>query len=279
MSKRQYLNRHFFHLVDISPWPITASFSLFLLTTGAVLWFHCGLNFGILFGLICLIYISILWWRDVIRESTFEGHHTIIVQNGLRYGMLLFIVSEIMFFFSFFWAFFHSSLAPTPQIGGIWPPVEYCVLKTWSVPFINTEILLTSGASVTWAHYAILKNDRNETIYGFIITIFLALLFTFFQLIEYFEAKFSISDGVYGSVFFMATGFHGLHVIIGTIFLIVSFIRFLNFHFSKKHHLGFQVASWYWHFVDAVWIFLFITIYWWGNSNSVFELPALSYEI
>jgi len=266
MSKRETKNQHFFHIVDKSPWPIVCAFCTLFLTSSAVLWFHTGVNFFFKCSFLFLIFSASLWFRDVIREGTFEGHHTIEVQTSLKYGMFLFIVSEVMFFFSFFWTFFHSSLSPAVQIGSIWPPLEIVVLNTWEVPALNTAILLTSGASITLAHYALLKNDRTEVISGFLITIFLAILFTLFQLMEYFGSTYHISDSVYGSVFFTLTGFHGIHVFIGTCFIIVCFFRFLTYHFTPNHHFGFQAASWYWHFVDVVWIFLFCMVYLWGNS-------------
>jgi cytochrome c oxidase subunit 3 len=224
-----------------------------------------GGDFGLFFGILMIIYSMFVWWRDIIREGTFEGHHTSVVQLGLRYGMILFIVSEIMFFFAFFWAFFHSSLAPTVELGAVWPPKGIEVLNPWEVPFLNTVILLTSGASVTWAHHAILAGDREQGIYSLIITIILAILFTGFQAAEYVEAPFTIADSVYGSTFFIATGFHGFHVFVGTVFLSVCLFRQHNNHFSAKHHFGFEAAAWYWHFVDVVWLFLFVAIYWWGG--------------
>jgi cytochrome c oxidase subunit 3 len=180
--------------------------------------------------------------------------------------MILFIVSEIMFFFSFFWTFFHSSLSPDVKIGCVWPPLELVCLKTFRVPALNTAILLTSGAAVTWAHYGLIKNDRSQVTMAFGFTLFLAILFTAFQVMEYLTSKYYMTDGVYGSIFFMITGFHGFHVIIGSIFLAVCFVRFLSYHFTPKHHLGFQAAAWYWHFVDVVWILLFLCVYMWGNS-------------
>ena len=188
------------------------------------------------------------------------------VQNGLRYGMILFIVSEIMFFAAFFWAFFHSSLAPTVEIGAIWPPKGIEVLNPWDIPFLNTVILLSSGASVTWAHHAILAGNRKQAITGLFLTVLLATIFTGFQAYEYLEAPFTISDGIYGSTFYMATGFHGFHVIIGTLFLSVCLIRLIKHHFTPGHHFGFEAAAWYWHFVDVVWLFLFVCIYYWGGA-------------
>jgi cytochrome c oxidase subunit 3 len=180
--------------------------------------------------------------------------------------MILFIVSEIMFFFAFFWAFFHSSITPTYNIGGVWPPTAITTLNTFTVPLTNTFFLLTSGATVTWAHHAILARSKKHTLIALIFTIILAILFTTLQCLEYINAPFNISDGVFGSCFYMATGFHGFHVFIGTIALFISFIRTILNHFTYNHHFGFESAIWYWHFVDVVWLFLFISVYWWGSS-------------
>ena len=181
-------------------------------------------------------------------------------------GMLLFIVSEVMFFFAFFWAFFHSSLAPVAEIGGVWPPKAIEVMSPWGIPLLNTIILLTSGATVTWAHEAIIYNRREDALSSLIYTVLYAIYFTAFQVFEYFHAGFTMSDGIYGSVFYMATGFHGFHVFVGTCFLAVCAIRLHNHHFTQNHHFGFEAAAWYWHFVDVVWLFLFVTIYWWGGA-------------
>jgi cytochrome c oxidase subunit 3 len=257
---------HSYHLVDPSPWPFVGSISCLMTTLGAVLYIHSYENGNILLsmGIIMILITMIFWWRDIIRESTYEGHHTTHVQTGLRYGMILFIVSEILFFFAFFWAFFNASLAPSVELGAIWPPKGILVLNQWEVPLLNTVILLSSGATVTWAHHSLVGYDRLGGIYGLFITVSLALIFTGLQVLEYFEAPFTIADGVYGSSFFIATGFHGFHVIIGTIFLSVCLIRLINYHFTAQHHFGFEAAAWYFHFVDVVWLFLFISIYWWG---------------
>lgn len=260
---------HGFHLVDISPWPFVTSMSAFTLMTGSVMYFHSIKNgfFVMIFGLILVILTMSVWWRDVVREATFEGHHTKAVQKGLRLGMILFIISEIMFFFAFFWAFFHSSLAPTVEIGSIWPPEAIYAFNPWEVPLLNTIILLTSGATVTWAHHALTagKEMRKEAILGLLFTIILAIVFTALQMYEYNVSAFNISDGIYGSTFFMATGFHGFHVLIGTIFLAVCLVRLVKHHFTATHHFGFEAAAWYWHFVDVVWLFLYVSIYWWGT--------------
>jgi len=229
------MKKHPFHLVDPSPWPLFAAFSAFFTTSGGVMYMHSyqGGGFVLSFGFFMVLYSMFVWWRDVVRESTFEGLHTQAVQVGLRYGMILFIVSEIMFFLAFFWAFFHSSLAPTVEIGAIWPPKGIQVLNPWEIPFLNTIILLSSGASITWAHHAILAGDRQQAIAGLGLTILLAVIFTGFQAYEYLEAPFTISDGIYGSTFYMSTGFHGFHVIVGTLFLTVCFYRLYKFHFTK----------------------------------------------
>lgn len=225
-------------------------------------------NLGLFFlhiGFASLLFARYRWFTDIITEATFEGHHTAKVQQGLRYGRLLFIVSEIRFFFGFFLAFFHSSLAPAVAIGCVWPPKGIEVIQPFELPFLNTLILLSSGVSITWAHRAIYAADRNQTIIALTITILLGSIFTGCQYFEYYNAPFSINDGIYASIFYMTTGFHGFHVLVGTIFLLVSLWRQRNYHFTRQHHFGFEAAAWYWHFVDVVWIFLFTTLYWWGS--------------
>lgn len=259
---------HPFHLVTPSPWPFLTSVSVFCLVIGFVMYIHSYSNggfiaiFGFIYFLLCIFY----WFRDVIREGTFEGHHTIAVQRGLKLGMLLFIISEVFFFLAFFWAFFHSSLSPAVEIGGIWPPKGIVPFDPYKIPLVNTLILITSGISVTWAHRALILKNRYESIYGLIVTIGLGVFFTFLQIFEYKNASFSISDGIYGSLFFMLTGFHGFHVLVGTIFLFVGLLRHIEYHFTSKHHVGLECAIWYWHFVDVVWIFLYIFVYIWGGK-------------
>ena len=259
---------HSYHLVDPSPWPLLASLGAFMLTSGLVLYMHKFIGGWQLLttGFTLILYIMYTWWRDVVREATFEDQHSITVQKGLRLGMVLFIVSEIMFFFAFFWAFFHSSIAPTYNIGGVWPPKAISTINTFTIPLTNTFLLLTSGATVTWAHHALLARAKKHTLVALIFTILLATLFTCLQGLEYVNAPFNISDGVYGSCFYMATGFHGFHVFVGTVALVVSFIRIILNHFTNKHHFGFEAAIWYWHFVDVVWLFLFINVYWWSSK-------------
>jgi cytochrome c oxidase subunit 3 len=257
---------HPWHLVDPSPWPYVGSFGALGMTIGGVMYFH-SYQYGDLLlasSMMIIILVMIVWWRDVIREASFQGHHTFVVQRGLKQGMLLFILSEVMFFFSFFWAFFHSSLGPAIEIGGVWPPVGIVPISAFDVPLLNTAILLTSGATVTWSHHAMISGDRFNAIFSLFITLVLGVIFSGLQAMEYYEAPFTIADSAFGSTFFLATGFHGFHVLIGTTFLFVCFFRILSHHFTKHHHNGFEAAIWYWHFVDVVWVFLFISIYWWG---------------
>ena len=258
---------HGYHLVDPSPWPLIAAFSALSTTFGGVLYMH-GYQGG--YSLMCLGFLMVLfmmgvWWRDVIREAMYEGQHTDIVQKGIRMGMLLFIVSEIMFFFAFFWGFFHVSFNPSIVLGGQWPPVFLTTLDPWKIPLLNTIILLTSGCTITICHNAIIAGWRNFSIFSLLLTIVLAIIFTKLQEVEYVTAPFGISDSVYGACFFLTTGFHGFHVFVGTCFLTVCLIRIFVSQFTKQHHFGFEAAAWYWHFVDVVWLFLFVTIYWWGS--------------
>nr|BBF98412.1 cytochrome c oxidase subunit III [Scotoplanes sp. TT-2017]BBF98425.1 cytochrome c oxidase subunit III [Scotoplanes sp. H5]BBF98438.1 cytochrome c oxidase subunit III [Scotoplanes sp. H8] len=257
-------HQHHFHLVNQSPWPLTASLGALSLTSGLVLWFQTNNLNLLLLGLTIIIATSINWWRDISREATHQGFHTLIVINGLRYGMILFITSEICFFFAFFWAFFHSSLAPSIELGVIWPPTGINPINPFLIPLLNTAVLLSSGITITWAHHSIIQNNRNEALQALFLTIILGIYFTTLQIWEYLDSPFTIADSVYGSTFFVATGFHGLHVFIGTTFLTVCLFRLFNHHFSTHHHFGFEAAAWYWHFVDVVWLFLYICIYWWG---------------
>nr|BBK07904.1 cytochrome c oxidase subunit III [Cynoglossus interruptus] len=256
---------HPYHMVDPSPWPLTGAIAALLLTSGLAMWFHSNQIFLLILGLILFTLTAVQWWRDVTREGTFQGHHTSPVQKGLRYGMILFILSEVLFFVGFFWAFYHSSLAPTPELGGIWPPSGITPLNPFEVPLLNTAVLLASGVTVTWAHHSIVAGERKQAIHALFFTILLGAYFTLLQALEYYEAPFTIADGVYGSTFFVATGFHGLHVIIGSTFLMVCLLRQIRYHFTSTHHFGFEAAAWYWHFVDVVWLFLYVSIYWWGS--------------
>jgi heme/copper-type cytochrome/quinol oxidase subunit 3 len=297
--QRKNLLKHPYHLLNASPWPFFTAFQIFILLLGFVLYMHryTGGFIIFLFGLFFLLFCLYRWGSDIVYETTILGQHTEEIQTGLRYGVLLFILSEVMFFFSFFWTFFYSSLSPAIQIGAIWPPLGIQTIDPWGLPLLNTLLLLTSGIFATLAH-AIAKNlgknsflfsnqfienniltpynesmqkNNIKTLYfyigiiSFILAIMFGLIFTLIQLYEYINATFTIADSVYGSIFYMATGFHGLHVIIGTTFLLVTFYRFKRGDFFGRFFLGVEASVWYWHFVDVVWIFLFICIYWWGS--------------
>ena len=251
--------------------------------------------FGV--GVAGLLFTMFMWWRDVIKEAH-GGDHTPVVQLHLRYGMILFIASEVMFFVAWFWAYFDAALFPAAVypidftvpggtvesskefvgmvdrnalFGGHWPPQPseafHGTFNPWGLPLVNTLILLTSGTTVTWAHHALLENNRKGLVWGLVLTVMLGLLFTACQAYEYSHAAFKYAGHMYGATFFMATGFHGAHVIIGTIFLTVCLMRALAGHFTPKQHFGFEAAAWYWHFVDVVWLFLFMCIYVWGAGT------------
>jgi cytochrome c oxidase subunit 3 len=296
-----HAKHHDYHLVDPSPWPAVGAVSAFVLAVGTIIWFK-SLNggagvFGItgpwLFGLgmMMMIFTMYVWWRDVIKEAN-RGDHTPVVQLHLRYGMIMFIASEVMFFVAWFWAFFDAALYPgtvwgldnnTSQVvgmtarhdltGGVWPPKPTAdgrfkgTFDPWGLPMVNTLILLLSGTTVTWAHHALLQNDRKGLVRGLVATVVLGILFTLCQAYEYGHAGFGFKNHIYGSTFFMATGFHGAHVIIGTIFLAVCLLRALKGHFTPKQHFGFEAAAWYWHFVDVVWLFLFTFVYVWAAGT------------
>ncbi len=281
MAKKQtsdnavHSQKHEYHLVDPSPWPLAMSFALLLVASGAVMFMH-QVKFGTSImsaGIIGVLLVMYTWWRDVVKEGLVDKAHTKPVSNGLRIGMGLFIASEVMFFVAFFWAFFAGALDPKvpfdgswPIIeGAVWPPKGIVTFDPWDLPFLNTLILLLSGTTVTWAHYALLHKDQKGLINGLACTVALGFIFSLLQAYEYSHAAFGFKDGKYASVFYMATGFHGAHVIIGTIFLAVCLFRAMKGHFTPEKHLGFEFAAWYWHFVDVVWIFLFVAIYWWGS--------------
>ncbi|MBL4785465.1 MAG: cytochrome c oxidase subunit 3 [Cohaesibacteraceae bacterium] len=287
-----HANNHDYHLVDPSPWPFVAAVSAFIMAVGAIFYMRIDETFSVNFfglegelegfalafylGFAGVLYTFFVWWAEIIKESK-QGHHTRVVSLHLRYGMILFIASEVMFFVAWFWAFFDASLYADEAIqaarvewsGGTWPPVNTIVIDPWHLPLLNTLLLLTSGTTVTWAHHALLHDDRKGVIWGLILTIVLAVVFTGVQAYEYVYSPFGFVDTLYGSTFFMATGFHGFHVIVGTIFLLVCLIRANNGSFTPKQHFGFEAAAWYWHFVDVVWLFLFAAIYVWGNSGGV----------
>jgi len=265
------MKKHPYHLVDPSPWPILTSFSLLMITIGGTLFMHEVMHgeFVLGAGFISLIYCAYSWWKEIIREGIIDKAHTKAVQKGLRIAMGLFILSEIMFFFSFFWSYFKAFLFPEGAVDGvwvigegIWPPEGIVTFDPWSIPFINTLILLLSGTTVTWAHYALIEGNKKDLIKALGYTILLGITFSCLQAYEYHHAQFAFTDGIYATNFYMATGFHGAHVLIGTIFLIICYFRAQKGHFAKgKGHLGFEFAAWYWHFVDVVWLFLFVFVY------------------
>nr|WHM51815.1 cytochrome c oxidase subunit III [Stolotermes victoriensis] len=258
-------NNHPFHLVNQSPWPLTGAIGALVTMTGMIKWFHMYDQTLLNVGMTIMLLTMVQWWRDITREGTYQGLHTKMVTKGLRWGMILFIISEVFFFVSFFWAFFHSSLTPTVELGSTWPPMGIYPFNPMQIPLLNTTILLSSGVTVTWAHHSLLENNYSQSLQGLFITVLLGIYFTILQGYEYMEAPFTIADSIYGSTFFVATGFHGLHVLIGTTFLITCLMRQSVYHFSSNHHFGFEAAAWYWHFVDVVWLFLYISIYWWGS--------------
>ncbi len=272
--------RHDYHLVEPSAWPIVGAVGAFISAFGAICFFQWlkgvgglhifGLTIGgpwlLLMGAAILIYMFIGWWRDVVKESVVNHDHTPIVKLGLRYGMILFIASEVMFFVAWFWAYFNSALYPKAVGLKAWPPEGIVTFDPWHIPLLNTLILLTSGTTVTWAHHAIQTGNQRDAVRGLVLTVLLGMSFTALQAYEYGHAAFAYSGNIYGATFFMATGFHGFHVIVGTIFLTVCLFRAMRGHFTPERHFGFEAAAWYWHFVDVVWLFLFASIYVWGEG-------------
>jgi len=264
-------HKHPYHLVDPSPWPVVGAIAGFVAAVGMVLYMHDirpWSSWVLPLGILMILGTMFSWWRDVIKEATYERLHTPIVKIGLRYGMALFITSEVMFFAAFFWAYFNAALFPTEEIGSVWPPENIRTFDPFEIPLLNTLILLTSGVTVTWAHHALRERDRQGMLQGLALTVLLGVIFTAMQAYEYTHAAFGFKDGIYPSTFFMTTGFHGFHVIVGTIFLAVTLWRAYKDHFTPEEHFGFEAAAWYWHFVDVVWLFLFVAIYIWGAGDT-----------
>jgi len=267
---------HPYHIVRPSIWPLASSFAAGLLALGAVLFMHdvkwgdfnIGVK-GLVFGLLAVLATMVFWWKDIIYESVIEKVHNHVTETGLRYGMALFIASEVMFFLAFFWAFFNAAMFPDASIGFVWPPANIETIDPFDLPFLMTMILLLSGCTVTWAHHAVLEGKTKDMVKALGLSTFLGFFFMCFQIYEYVHAHFGFTDGIYASTFYMATGFHGFHVFIGTIFLAVCWRRAKHGHFTTEKHFGFEAAAWYWHFVDVVWLFLFIAIYWWGGEIGV----------
>nr|YP_009987536.1 cytochrome c oxidase subunit III [Epeurysa nawaii]QBZ37996.1 cytochrome c oxidase subunit III [Epeurysa nawaii]QBZ38009.1 cytochrome c oxidase subunit III [Epeurysa nawaii] len=256
---------HPFHLVTNSPWPILLSFSIMNFLISTIILLNQKIKWFMMFSFFILILNMYQWWRDVKRESSYKGDHTMIVKKMIKMGMIMFILSEIMFFISFFWSFFHSSLSPSIELGMKWPPKGINPFNPMEIPLLNTIILVSSGASITWAHNSLLSNKFKQSMSSMIITIILSFYFTTLQWIEYKNSSFTISDSVFGSTFFMTTGFHGIHVIVGTIFILTALESVVNMKSSKINHLSLELSAWYWHFVDVVWLFLYLIMYWWNK--------------
>jgi cytochrome c oxidase subunit 3 len=278
---------HDYHILTPSIWPLVGAVAAFIMLFGSVLGmqhnseisgaesFSAGFALFVRFywlflaGLAMVLYTMYAWWAEVVAESR-AGDHTPVVRIGLRYGFIMFIMSEVMFFAAWFWSFFKHAMYPmgpeSPAIDGVWPPVGIETFDPWHLPLINTLILLCSGMAATWAHHALVhENNRNDMKWGLILAVVLGVAFTGLQAYEYSHAAFGFSGNIYGANFFMATGFHGFHVLIGTIFLLVCLLRLQRGHFTPEKHVGFEAAAWYWHFVDVVWLFLFAAVYVWGG--------------
>ncbi len=280
-----HVKNHDYHIVDPSPWPLIGGIGGLIMALGGVAYMRYlreeSFSFGgvdiatpwlFIIGLIIVLYTMYAWWADTIKEAD-NGDHTRVVSLHLRYGMILFIASEVMFFVAWFWAFFDASLfageaaqfARVEHTGGHWPPVGIEVLDPYHLPLFNTVILLLSGTTVAWARHALVHNQRGMLKLMMLITIALGASFIFIQAYEYAHAPFTFSESIYGSTFFMATGFHGFHVLIGTVFLTVCLLRTMVGHFKPEQHFGFEAATWYWHFVNVVWLFLFFAVYVWAS--------------
>nr|AGO02034.1 cytochrome c oxidase subunit III [Solenaia carinata] len=253
-----------FHLVEMSPWPVFSSVGAVCVVVSLVNWFAGGSPWFVLCAVSVVMFVLFQWWRDIVRESD-QGWHTSYVASNIRLGMVLFIGSEAFLFFSFFWAFFSCSLVPGVEVGGVWPPVGIIPVNPFGLPLLNTAVLLGSGVSVTWAHHAVMAGCRKEAVSALFVTVVMGLYFSFLQVCEYLECSFSVADSVYGSLFYVMTGFHGVHVLVGTVALFVGLLRCFGYGFSSSRHLGLEASIWYWHFVDVVWICLFLCVYWWGG--------------
>lgn len=264
-----HAKNHDYHILRPSIWPLISAIATAFMLGGAAVWMKGMTPFIFIAGLIGVLYSMFGWWSDVVAEGE-GGEYTPVIRIGLRYGFLLFIMSEVMFFVAWFWSFFKHAMYPmgplSPAVDGIWPPAGIETFDPWHLPLINTVILLLSGVTLTWAHHALVHdNNRKDMRSGLILTVLLGALFTVFQVYEYSHAAFGLAGNIYGANFFMATGFHGFHVFVGTIFLLVCLIRLQKGHFTQENHAGFEAAAWYWHFVDVVWLFLFAAIYIWGQ--------------
>lgn len=259
---------HIFHIVEPSPWPIIASISALSVTYSTAIWAnYSSWNIILPIGLVIAIITIFCWTHDIFSEASTQGEHSKKAEKALKTGIILFITSEVFLFISFFWAFFQRRLAPNVEEGVNWPPKSINPFNPIEVPILNTILLVSSGASITWSHHAIHANKIKEIFLTLLVTIILGGTFTIFQAIEYWNAEFTITDSTYGCSFFIATGFHGLHVLIGSTFLAICLIQIKKITISNNKFIRFEAAAWYWHFVDVVWLFLLISIYWWGSYS------------
>nr|YP_010889912.1 cytochrome c oxidase subunit III [Austromenopon paululum]WJJ69873.1 cytochrome c oxidase subunit 3 [Austromenopon paululum] len=252
-----------YHLVDFSPWPLLTALAILMGVTNVILELSLGsLNLetsSFMLAFFCLCLWG--WLRDIVSEGLYQGAHTLKVQSTLKLGMVLFIFSEVLFFFAFFWALGYYSVSPHVDTNS-WPPKGIHPVNPMGVPLLGSILLLSSSISATWSHHSILLGKKSSTSLSLGITVLLGALFLVFQIKEYQETTFGMNDSVYGSIFYLATGFHGFHVFLGSIMLFVSLSRLLRSEFSSSHHLGLEMSIWYWHFVDVVWLFLYICAYW-----------------
>nr|AOS49780.1 cytochrome c oxidase subunit III [Aleurocanthus camelliae] len=259
------MSNHFFHLVNVSPWPILTSLSLLNLASSVIEWTLTG-GYQFLFMFIAQVsLVSYQWWRDVVREAFYEGWRSAKTNTMISAGVMLFILSEVCFFSSFFWAYFYYSLSPDHSIGLCWPPAGIMSIDFMGIPFLNTLILLGSGFFITWCHYSIMINSYSIAKQTLIICCLLGVYFISIQMYEYMNLEFSFSDSVYGSSFYILTGFHGLHVLVGLLFIYINLVRLTIVSFSSLMMMGLEYSIWYWHFVDLVWLFLYCFVYWWGS--------------
>nr|DBA43837.1 TPA_asm: COX3 [Bombus trifasciatus] len=250
-----------FHMVTISPWPIIVSLNIMNLMLSIILWIYLNNLLWMIINFMNIMMSTSMWFRDIIRESTFQGMHSFYIMSMLKFSMIMFIISELFFFISFFWAFFHNSISPSIEINIMWPPKMIKFFNPFEIPMLNSITLIFSGLTVTLSHYNMLNNDFKSSISDLSFTIFLGFYFNYMQIFEYQNSYFCINDSIFGSIFFISTGFHGIHVLIGTLMLFSSLMRMKFFHFSQIHHFNFEFAIWYWHFVDVIWLFIFMFYY------------------
>nr|YP_010582862.1 cytochrome c oxidase subunit III [Dolichovespula kuami]UGB89875.1 cytochrome c oxidase subunit III [Dolichovespula kuami] len=257
-------SNHPYHEVTHSPWPLMLSINSLIFMMSFVKWLHFTNLDLIILSTLNIFLILMQWWRDIIRESTFQGMHSFSTQKNLKSGMILFIISEIFFFISMFWAYFHVSLSPSIEIGMLWPPKNIIMFDPYNIPLLNSIILISSGMTITLSHHYLMNNKLSLSIQMLYLTLLLSTMFSIIQIYEYNQAPFTIADSIFGSIFFLTTGFHGIHVLIGSLFLMICLIRLIKKHFSMNRHFGYEAAIWYWHFVDIVWLFVFMWLYWWS---------------